>query len=67
MAIEKDYYVEQWAYFRENTHKTFKLDRRAVLIGGIFLVGIPWALYSVAKNEMQTADVNAGRPKRDFL
>jgi len=40
-----NYDIEKWAYYRENTHRYFRLTSRNLALGFLFIGVIPVAIY----------------------
>jgi hypothetical protein len=59
MGVHPSYAVERWAYYRENTHRYFRLSARNVALGGVFLVLIPTLVYqSVVQQQVSRVSLS---------
>jgi len=55
--------VEDWASYRENTLKYFKMDKKAIVLGLIFGVAVPYGVYKLSRGELMTKDKRRGQEK----
>ncbi|KNC47093.1 uncharacterized protein AMSG_03519 [Thecamonas trahens ATCC 50062] len=51
LGVIKNKAIEEWAHFRENTHKTFKFTKRTSLYGIVFCIAVPAVVHSFVKEE----------------
>eukprot|EP00741_Cyanophora_paradoxa_P021482 tig00021357_g20738.t1 len=61
MGVNKNQWIEEWAYMRENTHRTFKMTPKNSVLGLIFAVAVPAVLYIQARADQAATDKRNGR------
>ena len=53
MGVRADPAIDRWAYMRENTHLTYKMNRKNAFLGIFLLLVIPGSImYSTLRNHV---------------
>ena len=51
--------IEEWAHYRENTLKYFRINKRTAALGLLFGVGVPYGIYHLTHGELESRDRKA--------